>query len=133
MDWLNGINSFLVFVNENWTGIMVCAGLLIGVILKVKDYIGKTTSEKIEVAKAHIREYILKLVTDAELDFAEWSKAGSIKRAQVIGEIYADYPILEKVVDQEALIRWIDAEIDKALTTLRDVINNNEDILSTTA
>ena len=93
---------------------------------KVADYFSKSDEEKIEIAKAQIKETVLKMVTEAELDYEEWNKAGSIKRSQVIGQIYADYPILSKVVDQQALIEWIDETIDESLKTLREVVSNNQ-------
>lgn len=66
------------------------------------------------------------MVTEAELDYEEWSKAGSIKRSQVIEQIYEEYPILSKVVDKTALTEWIDATIDTALETLREIVAENE-------
>ncbi len=126
MNILDGINNFLLLVNENWTAILVCIGLAIGLFKKIKDLIGKTDKEKIEIAKIHIRESMLKMITDAELNFEEWNKAGSIKRSQVIQKIFADYPILEKVVDQDELIKWIDDAIDESLVTLRDIVTQNK-------
>lgn len=125
MNVLTGLNSFLVFINNNWTTIAVTIGLVVGIIVKIRDYFSKDTDEKVAIAKTAIKEYMLKLVSDAEMDYEDWKHAGSIKRAQVIGQIYADYPILYKVVDQEELIKWIDNTIDEALVTLRAVICTN--------
>lgn len=126
MNILNGIQNFLQLINDNWTTIMVIIGLAIAVGKKVADYFSKSDEEKIEIAKAQIKETVLKMVTEAELDYEEWNKAGGIKRSQVIGQIYADYPILSKVVDQQALIEWIDETIDESLKTLREVVSNNQ-------
>ena len=126
MNILNGIQNFLTFINDIWTSIMVIIGLCIAIYRKAKDYFSKSDEEKIAIAKTQIHEMILKLITDAEVDYEEWSKAGSIKRSQVIGEIFATYPILSKVVDQNELIQWIDDEIDNALNTLRKVIEENK-------
>ena len=128
MNILNGIQNFLSFINENWTNIMVVIGLGIAVGRKVKDYFSKSDDEKIAIAKSQINEMILKMVSDAEEDYEEWNKAGSIKRSQVIGEIFAKYPVLSKVVNQTELIQWIDDEIDNALKTLRKVIEENNDV-----
>ena len=125
MDVLKGIQNFLEFVSNNWTSITVCIGLSIGIYRKAKDYFSKSNDEKIAIAKAQIHEMILKMISDAETDYLEWSKAGSIKRSQVIGEIFMTYPILSKVIDQEALISWIDDEIDNALDELRKIIEEN--------
>ena len=69
---------------------------------------------------------MLKLITDAEENYNEWKQAGSIKRAQVIDELFANYPILSKVTNQEDLIKWIDDVIDESLITLREIVENNK-------
>lgn len=123
---LNGIKNFLELVDQNWTTIVVIIGLCIGIAKKVQDFINKTDEEKIAIAKKQISQTILKMVSEAEEDYGFVSAAGKVKRSQVIAEIYKQYPILAKVVDQEQLIEWIDAEIDKSLDTVRDVITKNE-------
>lgn len=123
---LNGIKNFLSFINDNWTTILVIIGLALALWKKIESYSKFSTDKKIEIAKKQISENILKLITQAEKDYAEWEKAGSIKRSEVISEIYKEYPILAKVVNQEELVKWIDEQIDNALPTLRDIIKQNE-------
>lgn len=127
MNILNGINHFLLMVNENWTTIIVMLGLIVGIYQKIMRYISHSKEERVEIAKAQIKESILSIISKAELDFAEWNKAGSIKRSQVIQQIYADYPILSKVADQESVIDWIDAEINASLETLKSIIEGNNE------
>ena len=122
---MEGLQKFLQILNDNWTSILVCAGLILGIIKKTSDYISKSREEKIELAKKQIQTTILKMISDAEIDWQEWSKAGSIKRSQVIKQIYEEYPILTKVVDQDALIKYIDEQIDCALDTLREIVKTN--------
>ena len=123
---MNGIINFLNLINDNWTTITVIIGLIIMLYRKITDYLNKSEDEKIEIAKKQIREIALRLVSEAEVDYEDWSQAGEIKRSQVIQEIYKVYPVLEKVVDQEAVIEFIDEAIDDALVTLREVIELNE-------
>lgn len=123
---MNSLQNFLMFLNENFVSILVCVGLIIGMVKKAKDFFAKSDDEKIAIAKAQIQETILKMVTEAEIDYEEWDKAGSIKRSQVIAQIYAEYPILSKVVDQSALIEWIDTTIDDSLKILREIVDNNK-------
>ena len=123
---LNGIKNFLEFLNNNWTIIVVIIGLAIAAFEKIKSYLSTTKEEKIAIAKAQIQETVLQLVTEAELEYEEWVSAGSIKRAQVIAEIYEEFPILSKITDQENLIAWVDEAIDNALETLRSILANNE-------
>ena len=126
MNILNGIQNFLQLINDNWTTILVIIGLALALWKKIESYSKLSTDKKIEIAKKQISENILKLITQAEKDYAEWEKAGSIKRSEVISEIYKEYPILAKVVNQEELVKWIDEQIDNALPTLREIIKQNE-------
>lgn len=124
---LDGIKNFLQFVNDNWTTIIIIISLGIALYQKIKNYVSKSNDEKIAVAKQQVQEVILKLISDAEVDYNEWVKAGSIKRAQVIKKIFEDYPVLAKVTDQTALVEWIDETIDNALKTLREIVAMNKE------
>lgn len=121
---MDGIQNFLSLINDNWTSIMVIIGLILAIYKKAKVYFSKSNDEKIAIAKAQIRERMLKMITDAEIDFEEWNQAGSIKRSQVIGEIFEKYPVLSKSINQQEVISWIDEEIDNSLKTLRKVVAN---------
>ena len=127
MNILNGIQNFLQFINDNWTSIIVIIGLLISIIRKVMNYLKKSDDEKIEIAKKQIQETMLRLITEAEIDYQEWVKAGSIKRSQVIEEIFLMYPVLSKVANQEELIAWIDDVIDESLETMREIFAKNSE------
>lgn len=122
---MDGIQNFLSLINNNWTSIMVIIGLILAIYKKAKVYFSKSNDEKIAIAKAQIRERMLKMITDAEIDFEEWNQAGSIKRSQVIGEIFEKYPILSKAINQQEIIDWLDDEINNSLKTLREVVANN--------
>lgn len=122
MNLLNGIINFLTFMNNNWTTIAAVITLSFTFYKKVRKYLSKSKEEKILIAKEQIHEMILKMISDAENDYAEMDKAGSIKRSQVISEIFTKYPILSKIVDQKEIIAWLDKEIDDALIELKKVI-----------
>jgi len=122
---INGLQNFLEFVNNNWTSILVIIGLLIGLYKKIESFWKLSTDQKIAIAKHEIEEAMLKMITDSELEYETWKESGEIKRSQVIKQIYAEYPILEKVADQNSVIAWIDTQIDNALVTLRKVIEEN--------
>ena len=125
MPVLDGIKNFLTFINNNWTTITVIISLLIALYKKVMAYLMQSQEKKIEIAKTQLSQTILKFITDAEVDYENWNKAGSVKRSQVIQRIYTEYPILSKVVDQEALIIWIDDLINNALKELRKIVAEN--------
>ena len=125
MNILNGIQNFLQFVNDHWTNIIVIIGLAIAIVKKAKSYFSKSNEEKIAIAKKQIQETMLKLITEAEVDYLEWTEAGSIKRSQVIERIFEKYPILSKIAKQEEIIEWIDDVIDESLEIMREIFAKN--------
>ncbi len=122
---LTGLKNFLELINQNWTLITVIIGLGLLVFRKIESYLSLSDEEKIKLALEQVRITALKMVTDAEIEYDEWVKAGSIKRSEVIDCIFEKYPILSKVTDQEDLIKKIDDIIDEALITMREVIEEN--------
>ena len=126
---LNGIQNFLKFINDNWTSIIVIISLIIAIVQKAKSYFTKSKQEKVDAAKAQIT---MKLITDAEIDYSTWEKAGSIKRAQVIQKIFTEYPVLSKVADQQEIVDFIDETINDALKELRKIVAENKSTEETT-
>ena len=125
MNILTGINNVLMLINDHWTEITILIGMALILYKKIRSYLAKSKEEKVEIALKQAREIILDRVTAAEIDYAGWQKAGAIKRAQVLDEIFAAYPILGKITNQEEVIKKLDEYIDEALVTLREVIETN--------
>lgn len=123
MNILNGIKNLLSFLYNNWTTIIIILGFAIGLYKKIKAYLAMSKEEKLTAAKAQLKEILLGMMTDAEEKYADWNKSGSIKRSQVIKEIFEKYPILSKIANQDDIIRWIDNEINQSLVTLQDIVN----------
>lgn len=121
MNILTGIQNVLEYINENWTAIIIILGLATAVVKKAVAFFSKSDDEKIAIAKKQIKEVMLKLITDAETDYLAWVDAGAIKRSKVIEQIFAMYPILSKVTNQEELIVWIDEVIDESLEVMREI------------
>ena len=125
MNLLTSINNVLMFLNNHWSEITICAALVILLVKKIKEFMAQSDEDKIQNALKQAKEIILDSVTRAEVDYSEWKKSGAIKRAQVLDEIFEKYPILAKVTDQETLIKILDGYIDEALGTLREIIDKN--------
>ena len=125
MNILTGINNVLMLINDHWTEITILIGMALLLYNKIRAYLAKSKEEKMEIALKQAREIILDRVTAAEIDYANWKKAGAIKRAQVLDEIFATYPILGKITNQEEVIKKLDEYIDESLETLREVIETN--------
>lgn len=117
------VKDLVMWLSNNLVQILVCIGLIVIITNQVYKFLSKSKEEKIAIVKAQIKNILLKLVADAEMQYLDVSKAGAIKRAKVIKEIFEQYPILSKVVNQESLIAWLDEEIDNALIILKGIIN----------
>lgn len=122
---MDSIINFLAFLNENWIYILICIGIIVGIIQKTISYFEKSTNEKIEIAKSQVKEILLKMVADAEEEYSDIIGIGKIKRSKVISNIFEQFPILSKAIDQDNLISWIDSEIDNSLDTLHSIIDSN--------
>lgn len=123
---INGIQNMTRFLCDNWTALVIFAAFAVAVAVKARQFLSKSDAEKLEIAKAQIREVILKLISDAEENYEDWNKAGSIKRSQVLQKIFEEYPILSKLTDQHEIVEWIDNLIDSSLVELRDIISKQE-------
>ena len=123
---LNGVQNFVSLINDNWTLIVILIGFVCTIVNRFKLYMQLTDQEKINAIKSVIKETMLERVTNAEMEYENWIKAGAIKRSQVISEIYAKYPILYKVVDQHKLIEWMDESIEESLKVMRQIFEDNE-------
>jgi len=123
---MTGIQNFLMLIYQNWITILVCVGLVVGIIKRTIWFMAKTDDEKIEIAKTQITQTMLKMVCKAEIDYDSWNSAGAIKRSQVIAEIFDKYPILGKVIEQDEVIAWLDEQIDESLKILKGVVEHNE-------
>ena len=135
---MDAVKNLLGYIYENWATIAAIFALAFAIYQKARkswaDWQAKSEAEKqkeleaaeakaIAEARAAIGNFILSLVARAEIEFSDaGSKLGPVKRASVIDALYTRYPVLLAVADQEELLAFIDAEIDKALETVRKTI-----------
>lgn len=122
---LNGIYNFLNFIYTHWTMICAIIVLITAIYHNVVEFMSKSKEERLNIAKAQIRVVMLRLVTEAENDYASWISAGAVKRSQVIDQVFAMYPILSKISNQDEIIVWLDDVIDEALDSMREIFEKN--------
>lgn len=122
---VQGLQNFAQFICNNWLVIIIVVALIIVIAKAVYEFSKKSTEEKIAIVKQQVSQIVLKLVTEAELQYENWVKAGAVKRAQVIDAIFTQYPILSVITDQDSVIAWLDELIDNALETLNGILAKN--------
>jgi PII-like signaling protein len=119
------IEIFLNFILENWTFITTLLACIYLGYVKIKKWNALSEKEKVDIALNILREQMLAYITEAEKTYG--SGTGTIKRSEVIKKVYKDYPILNKVVNQEELIKKLDEYINDSLKELRKLLENNEE------
>lgn len=107
---MEGLQKFLQLLNDNWTSILVCIGLVIGIVKKTQDYMSKSQDEKIEIAKKQIQTTILKMISDAEVDWQEWSKDKALNRRCL--RMYRIMIAQAKRDNYETLYKYLTTNID---------------------
>lgn len=122
MNILIGLKNFLDFLDNNWTAITSVVIVAAGVYKKIDSMKKADFEVQLESAKKVICETMLNRVCRAEDDYAEWVKAGAAKRAQVIDDVLATYPILMRVSDKDEIIAWLDGTINDSLKTMRKLV-----------
>lgn len=121
---MQSIANFLLWVNNNWTFIIICIGLGLGIYKKVKNYSKLTTEEKINRALVSVKSILLEKMATAEIDWSDYKKSGELKKSQVISDIYAQFPVLKEYIDQETLIKEITQMIDDSMGDMNKIVNN---------
>ena len=120
------IENTLQFMENNWVNIVFILVVLYIAIKRVISFIKMSKAEKIEIVLKLVKEELLALMTEAEIDWKEFEKAGEVKRSQVIAKIYDKFPILAKYINQEELISKIDKMIEEEKVKLDKIINKEE-------
>ena len=54
---MEGLQKFLQILNDNWTSILVCAGLIVGIVKKTQDYMSKSQEEKLNLLRTDSDHY----------------------------------------------------------------------------
>lgn len=84
------------------------------------SYFDRLKEANIDQILEIVKASVLKLMTDAEIDFSSYKKAGEIKKSQVINNIYKQFPILTKYKDQETLQAEISDIIENEMCKIRE-------------
>ena len=77
-----------------------------------------TKEERVNTALKAIKEELLKLMSDAEIEWEDYKKSGELKKSQVLKEIYSQFPFLATYIDQDTLVNKLYDKIpNKSINT----------------
>lgn len=107
-----------------WT--YICIFIALGVLTyeKIKKYKKMSEEERVNAALKVIKTEVLKLMSDAEINWKDFYKAGEIKKSEVIDEIYERFPFLTEYINQEELIIKISEMIEDGMDKMNQILNS---------
>lgn len=125
---MSGLMNFIDLIRDHWTEILMLVAVVGGCAYWVYGFVtankGNLKEATIELAKKQVKNIMLRLVSDAEMEWG--SDTGKIKRSQVIDAVFDRYPILRQVTNQDELLEWLDTIIDQALIEMREILKAQE-------
>lgn len=122
---MNGILNFLNMLNDNWTLILAAAAALFGIAAKTHKWVRMGEEEKRKAAIEAVRKSMLAMVTEAEQKYG--SGTGTVKRSDVLKEIFEQYPVLAQAIHIDGTTELLDSMIDTALKDLRKLLEDNNE------
>ena len=117
-------HDIIAFLDSAWSIFLVLLGIFIFLYNKITNYMKLTKEQKVEAALKVVKAELLKLMSDAEIEWQDFNKSGEIKKSQVISEIYKKFPFLAEYISQDELIEKIGEMIEEQKAKMDEIINN---------
>ena len=117
-------HDIFAFLDSAWSIFLVLLGIFIFLYNKITNYMKLTKEQKVEAALKVVKAELLKLMSDAEIEWRDFNKSGEIKKSQVISEIYKKFPFLAEYISQDELIEKIGEMIEEQKAKMDEIINN---------
>lgn len=118
------VNNVVNSLSNSLPTIIIVIAIIIGVVRIVIQYSKMTKEERVNAALKVIKEELLKLMSDAEIEWEDYKKSGELKKSQVLKEIYSQFPFLATYIDQDTLVNKLYELIDNEMENMNKIINN---------
>ena len=118
------VNNVVNSLSNSLPTIIIVIAIIIGVVRMVIQYSKMTKEERVNAALKVIKEELLKLMSDAEIEWEDYKKSGELKKSQVLKEIYSQFPFLATYIDQDTLVNKLYELIDNEMENMNKIINN---------
>ena len=103
--------------------------IVVGAFGAFKSYmkVQKMTKEqKVEAALKVVKEEILSLMSNAEVEWKEYKKSGALKRSKVLTDIYKQFPFLSTYIDQDTLCQKIYDMIEAEMENMKNIMTDKK-------
>lgn len=118
------VNNIVNSLSNSLPTIIIVFAIIIGAVRTAIQYSKMTKEEKVNAALKVIKEELLKLMSDAEIEWEDYKKSGELKKSQVLKEIYSQFPFLATYIDQDTLVNKLYELIDNEMENMNKIINN---------
>ena len=118
------VNNVVNSLSNSLPTIIIVIAIIIGAARMVIQYSKMTKEERVNTALKVIKEELLKLMSDAEIEWEDYKKSGELKKSQVLKEIYSQFPFLATYIDQDTLVNKLYELIDNEMENMNKIINN---------
>ena len=119
---MTSINNTLGLIENYWSMIIIIIALVVLTIEEVRKYKAMTREQRIEAALSVVKGELLKLMSDAEIEWSEYKKSGALKKSQVLKEIYTQFPFLQDYINQDELVTKITEMIDAEMENMNKIL-----------
>ena len=124
---MTGFNNFIHLIQSQWTNIVVVIAIIATVVKTALSYSSMTEEQRVQSSLKVVKEELMRLMCQAEIQWKDYKKSGDLKRSQVIKDIYNQFPFLSKYMDQDKLVKTIYEMIDKQMDNMDNLLNKPED------
>ena len=124
---MTGFNNFIHLIQSQWTNIVVVIAIIATVVKTALSYSSMTEEQRVQSALKVVKEELMRLMCQAEIQWKDYKKSGDLKRSQVIKDIYNQFPFLSKYMDQDKLVKTIYEMIDKQMDNMDNLLNKPEE------
>lgn len=118
------VNNIVNSLSNSLPTIIIVIAIIIGAVRTAIQYSKMTKEERVNAALKVIKEELLKLMSDAEIEWEDYKKSGELKKSQVLKEIYSQFPFLATYIDQDTLVNKLYELIDNEMENMNKIINN---------
>ena len=103
--------------------------IAVGIFGVFKSYlkVSKLSKEqKVEAALKVVKEEVLSLMSNAEIEWKGYKKSGALKRSKVLTDIYTQFPYLATYIDQDTLCQKIYDMIETEMENMKNIMSENK-------
>ena len=116
--------SFVDWVGRDYVMILLVIFAICSCFIKIEKSLRDSNEARINTALDAVKKEILIMMSDAEVKWKNYPKAGQLKRSEVFQKIFEKYPVLKEHDAQDDIEKIVDEYISEYLKETQTVVND---------